>query len=348
MKIKLIPPLVIAIIIIIGVIAYTRLPKKITNQSSTLISNPTNFTSPMNESDTLSIEYMRNRNYPGSDIVIEQTLSPGSNYRRYIASYQSDGLKIYALLTIPQGEKPVAGWPVILFNHGYIPPSDYATESSYAAYLNYFASSGYIVFKPDYRGNGNSDGIPKQIYVSPDYVTDSLNALSSIKKSKDADPSKIGVFGHSMGGNITLHELVISNDIKAAVIMSGVVGDEAGILSWWDQRIKARSIIGNDLDTSHLVQKLITDQGTLAANPSYWDSIDPTKYISDISVPVAIHVGTSDTAVPPAFSASLRVALEKAGKTVEFFSYTGDNHNLSHNLDIALRRSVEFFDRYLK
>ena len=46
------------------------------------------------------------RTYPGSDITIEQTLPPGSNYQRYYVSYLSDGLKIYALLTVPNGAKP--------------------------------------------------------------------------------------------------------------------------------------------------------------------------------------------------------------------------------------------------
>ncbi|UCC62296.1 MAG: hypothetical protein JSV36_16175, partial [Anaerolineae bacterium] len=68
----------------------------------------------------LAIESMRQQAYPGSDITIEETLEPGSNYDRYLASYLSEGLKIYALLTVPQGEKPESGWPVVIFNHGYI------------------------------------------------------------------------------------------------------------------------------------------------------------------------------------------------------------------------------------
>ena len=57
----------------------------------------------------LSIEYMRQQSYPGSEITIEQTLSSGSNYNQYIASYKSDGLKIYALLTVPKEPKPKNG-----------------------------------------------------------------------------------------------------------------------------------------------------------------------------------------------------------------------------------------------
>ncbi|MBI2025965.1 MAG: hypothetical protein HYT06_01140, partial [Candidatus Levybacteria bacterium] len=79
------------------------------------------------ESHPLSIETMRSGDYPGSDIVIEQTLSPGSNYNRSIVSYKSEGLKIYALLTVPLGDPAAGGWPVIVFNHGFIPPAEYQT-----------------------------------------------------------------------------------------------------------------------------------------------------------------------------------------------------------------------------
>ncbi|KKQ23167.1 MAG: peptidase, partial [Candidatus Wolfebacteria bacterium GW2011_GWC1_37_10] len=48
----------------------------------------------------LSIEKLRQGRYSGSDIVVEETLAPGSNYKRYIVSYKSEGLKIYALLTV--------------------------------------------------------------------------------------------------------------------------------------------------------------------------------------------------------------------------------------------------------
>jgi hypothetical protein len=57
----------------------------------------------------LSIELLRKGEFGGSDIVIEQTLDSGSNYSQFIASYKSEGLKIYALLTIPNGTPPQGG-----------------------------------------------------------------------------------------------------------------------------------------------------------------------------------------------------------------------------------------------
>ena len=51
----------------------------------------------------LMIEVMRRRDYPGSELTIERKLEPGENYDRAIASYLSDGNRIYALLTVPWG-----------------------------------------------------------------------------------------------------------------------------------------------------------------------------------------------------------------------------------------------------
>jgi len=345
---KIIP--ILLFLCLIGIAYYTRQknskasPGNSVNTSADILTPAPN----NNVSGGLAIAAMRQKSYPGSTLSIENKLASHSNYESYLVSYKSEGLKLYGLLTLPSGKKPDAGWPVILFNHGYIPPSEYSTENSYAQFITPLASSGYIVFKPDYRGNGNSPGTPVQIYISPDYLTDSMNALSSIKKFKDADPQKIGVFGHSMGGNITLHQLVISKEFKAAEIISGVVGDESAILSWWDHRIKAGSITGNDLDTSYVVRQMIADHKTPATNPKFWNAIDPTEYISDITVPIEIQVGTADTAVPPEFSSVFRDALLTAGKTVEYRVYRGADHNLSPDTQAALTEAVAFFNKYLK
>src|ERR1700694_5731186 len=170
----------------------------------------------------LAIDAMRQREYPGSELAIEQTLAPGTNYRRYVASYQSDGLKIFGLLTLPNGPKPTSGWPGILFNHGYIPPTVYRTTERYIAYVDAFARDGYIVFKPDYRGFGSSQGTPVSAYYAPDDTVDVLNAVTTLQRYPEADANRIGMWGHSMGGNITLRALVIDPRIKVAVIWAGV------------------------------------------------------------------------------------------------------------------------------
>ena len=243
--------LIIVFILFVGIVVFFVLTRHTLSSVKKVaqISKPTVTLAPQSASFPLAIANMRKKSYPGSTITIEQTLAPATNYNQYVVSYISDGLKQYGLLTVPMGNKPSGGWPIILFNHGYIPPASYSTTDSYAVMVDPLASAGYIVFKPDYRGNGNSQGTPSQPYITPDYVTDSMNARASIKKYKDVNPNKIGVFGHSMGGNITLHELVITHDFKAAELMAGVVGNATDLLQWWNQRIANHTIVGNDLQT---------------------------------------------------------------------------------------------------
>ncbi|OGH10864.1 MAG: peptidase [Candidatus Levybacteria bacterium RIFCSPHIGHO2_01_FULL_36_15] len=303
---------------------------------------------PEDELHPLSIEYMRRQEYPGSEIVIEQTLPSGSSYSSYIASYKSDGLKLYALFTIPFGEKPKNGWPVIVFNHGYIPPAEYRNTERYVAYTDAFSRNGYIVFKPDYRGHGNSEGNPEGAYYSSAYTIDVLNAVSSIKRYKDADSDRIGMWGHSMGGSITLRSMVVNDDIKAGVIWAGVVASYEDMAKNWrrstpwvpSQREQAIRRPGR--------QMLIDKYGDFDANPNFWNSISPISFVRDISGPVQIHHGTADESVPLLFSQRLNEALKNARKEVEMFTYPEDDHNISANLYTALQRSVEFFDKKLK
>src|SRR5215216_5407424 len=182
----------------------------------------------------LQIEAMRAQQYPGSDIVIESVLDRGVNYSRYYVSYLSEGLKIYALMTVPNGEKPPTGWPVIIFNHGFIPPDVYRTTERYVAYVDLIARSGYIVFRSDYRGHDRSEGEPGGAYSNTGYTVDVLNAVASMKRHPDADPNHIGMWGHSMGGYITLRSMVVSKDIKAGVIWAGVVARYPDLFTRWN------------------------------------------------------------------------------------------------------------------
>ncbi|HMN27028.1 MAG TPA: alpha/beta fold hydrolase [Caldilineaceae bacterium] len=299
---------------------------------------------PVRNLNQLSIEWARGQSYPGSDIVIEETLTPGANYSRYLTSYRSEGLKIYALLTVPNGAKPASGWPVIIFNHGYIPPEIYRTTERYVAYVDGFARNGYIVFRPDYRGHGFSEGEALGGYGTPDYTIDVLNALASIKRYSAADVNRIGMWGHSMGGYITLRSMVISHDIKAGVIWAGVVASYPDMINNWRRPVPATI----PTRARRWRQELISQYGTPEENPAFWASISANSYLADLSGPLQLHQGTNDEDVNPEFSATLKQQLDAAGQPSEYYVYEGDNHNLSINFNTAMQRSLEFFDRYLK
>lgn len=298
----------------------------------------------------LAIATMRKETYPGSELVLEQELGLASNYQEYIASYQSEGLKIYGLLTVPTGEKPAQGWPVIIFNHGYIPPESYQTTERYVTYVDSLASNGFIVFKPDFRGHGQSEGQPEGTYYSPAYATDALNALATLKRYSEANPQKIGMWGHSMGSNIILRDIVVNTqDIKAAVIWSGVVGNYDDLINQWHKKASYQPS-ERELALRNNNRKRITDlYGTPASNPDFWQQVDPTYFLSDITTPVQLHAGTADEEVPFSFSTSLKDKLAALGKVVEYYEYPEADHNLSSPaFELAMERTVKFFDQYLK
>jgi len=294
----------------------------------------------------LQIASMRVRDYPGSDIVIEQTLDPGANYSRYLVSYLSEGLKIYALMTIPNGEKPSTGWPVVIFNHGFIPPDVYVTTERYIAYVDLIARSGYIVFRSDYRGHGNSEGNAAGAYSTPDYTVDVLNAVASMKRHADADPNRIGMWGHSMGGYITLRSMVITGDIKAGVIWAGVVGSYPDLLTRW--RRGTGSSVPSTPRPGSWRNTLVGTYGSPEENPEFWNSISANSYLIDLSGPIQLHHGTADADVPLEFSELLFYQMLEAEQYVELYKYDGDNHNISNYFSLAMQRTIEFFDWYVK
>lgn len=302
-----------------------------------------------NQLNPLSIEYLRQRSYPGSEIKIERTLEPGSGYNRYIASYTSDGLKIFALLTVPNTNKPSKGFPAIIFNHGYITPEKYTPDGNYIAYVDALSRTGYIVFKPDYRGNGMSEGAPGSEFFSQDYAIDDLNAIASIKNYKDVNPTRIGVWGHSLGGNVALKDLVVSKEIKGVVIWSGVVGSIEDITyPNWQARVSYVPAAEDIYLRYKGLPYLITLYGPPSTKSDFWNSIDPVNYLSEEFIPTQIHVGLADNQVPPDFSTGLYQKLKALNKSVEYYEYPGANHDINQSFDLAMKRTIDFFNRYLK
>lgn len=293
------------------------------------------------------IEIMRRQEYPGSEITFERTLEPGDNYDRYVISYMSEGNKIYALFTVPWGTPPESGWPVILFNHGWIEPEIYSTTERYLDYVDAIARNGYIVLRSDYRGHGQSEGEALNAYVSPGYTADVLNALASVKRYELADPERIGMWGHSMGGFITLRAMVVSDEIKAGVIWGGVVVSYKDMFTRWHEDDQERPT-PNPTWAAERRRARFGIFGSPEENPGFWNAMSSNSYLADLSGPIQLHHGTGDDTVPYLFSEILYAEMQAAGMPGELYLYDGDNHNLVISFWTAMNRSLAFFDKYVK
>ena len=215
--------------------------------------------------------------------------------------------------------------------------------------MDQLARHGYIVFRIDYRGHDRSEGVASGAYGSPGYTVDVLNAVSALKRYPDANPEGIGMWGHSMGGFLTLRAMVISPDIRAGVIWAGVVASYPDMLSRW-RRGSSNGPTSTPSSTYARSWRAswVDLYGLPEDNPNFWEGVSANSFLSDISGPLQLHHGEADEEVPLIFSETLYDQIIAAGKTVEFYTYMGDNHNISESFSQAMTRTIQFFDKYVK
>lgn len=279
-----------------------------------------------------SIEALRARSFTASEIKLERLYEQNNAYIAHLITYQSDGLKISGLMYVPNGAKDKK-YPVTLVNHGYFDFEDYDSGWDTVRELRYFARNGYIAIASDYRNYARSDKGDND--REPGYVIDVLNLVESVKKFPQADPTKITLMGHSMGGEIALNAMVVNPQIKAFALFGSMSGDA---VDNFYARLKWRGA-----DTP---EKLI--YGDPAQNSEAYRKMSPQTYFSDITAPVIIHVGSNDTTTPPEWSQKIFNNLKKLNKTTEYYIYPGEGHSLNGAaFDNAMTRTLTFFNRAL-
>ena len=300
----------------------------------------------------LTIEYMRELELSGSELTFHERLAPGYNYQRHLVSYLSEGNQIYGLLTIPFEKPPEGGFKAIVFNHGYIPPATYQTLERYGAYVDYLARSGFVVFKIDFRGHGNSEGYPSGSYFSPGYTIDAINALKSLQRLEKVDPGGVGMWGHSMAGNLVLRAMLVESEVKAGVIWSGAVYSYEDFLTYGisDRSYRPPATPESFEENEHLsgTRAIFDIYGWPDMSEPYWQAVSLTENIDYLNAPLQLHHAENDPVVNINYSYGLAGILQENRKTYEFYTYEGGGHNLiSPYFDQAMLRTVEFFQENL-
>lgn len=338
-----------AILIILSVVsaifvrsrAVQKSPSARPQPANAIVLTPTPF-----QFQELTIPYLRAREYK-SQLGQRTTAYQNATYTAYLTSYESDGLRINGLLTEPAGERPPGGWPAIVFVHGYIPPTQYTTQGQYADYIDYLARRGFVVFKIDLRGHAQSEGEPSGAYYSSDYVIDTLNARAALMRSDFVNPKQVGLWGHSMAGNVTLRSLAVQPDIPAVAIWGGAVFTYADRLEYG---IQDGSYIPPAQSTARQSQRLRLRNayGEFDRNHWFWKQVAPTNYLTEIKGAISLHHAVNDDVVNIGYSRGLSMLLDKTAVRHTLNEYPNGDHNIANpSFDQAMQDTVNFYRSYL-
>ncbi len=291
----------------------------------------------------LTIPYLRSRSYKSSLGPLKPYKEYGT-YTAYLTSYTSDNLTINGLLTIPKGDGP---HPAIVFVHGYIAPTIYKTTERYGDYVDALAKQGFVVFKIDLRGHGSSEGEPGGAYYSSDYVVDTLNAYAALSVSDFVDTKHIGLWGHSMAGNVVSRALAVKPEIPATVIWAGAGYTYQDLLTYGlqDNSYRPPSLTSARQERRAKLREL---HGEFSADDSFWKTVAITNYVSDIVGSVALHHAVDDSVVSVEYSRGLTKLLSDKDVPHEYFEYSTGGHNISgSSFSLAMERTVVFFKKHL-
>ncbi len=299
---------------------------------------------------------LREHAYHGGEIRIRAALGLTNDYTSYLVDYPSDGLTISGVLQIPHGEGP---FPVIVMNHGFFKRGEYASGDGTRRAAEVLNRSGYITIAPDYRSWGSSD--TGYSFFQAGLVIDVINLLQAVPSIPKADPQRIGMWGHSMGGGVTTKVLAVDGRVRAAVLYAPNSADDADLIERWGLGCIGDISSGElredcnsaDIIPGSLPPELIQAYREAAADPLLLEAMAPIHHLEWFAAPVQIHIGEADGqyigATPPAWSRKLYEALLAAGKPVEYYTYPGQGHSFTgEDWQTFMHRAVAFFDRYVK
>ena len=315
-----------------------------------------------------TIAGLREREYKGGEISLDVRIGLTDEFSTYLISYPSDGLRITGVLNIPVGQGP---FPVIVMNHGFYPRGEYSSGDGSQRAAEYLTQRGYITISSDYRTWGGSDfGVS---FFHTGLVIDVINLIASLDSIPQADTTRIGMWGHSMGGGITTKILTIQGDrvapngsegrieITAAVLYAPNSADDADLIARWGYGCIGDISAGELLETCNsadvipesLPAEVIAAYVESTQSPERMREIAPFYHLDSIDVPLQIHIGSADGdyigSTPPEWSYKLNQGLLDAGREVEMFVYDGQRHSFTGDAwFLFMDRVVAFFDENLK
>lgn len=244
------------------------------------------------------------RNYP----------SPNPHIKLQEITYWSDGIKVKGLLAEPIEDGEYEG---IIYLRGGIQHVGMVRPSRIAQ----FASNGFVVFAPYYRGNRGGGG--RDEFAGRDRL-DAIHAVDVLKQSSKVNRHRIHLFAFSRGGIMALWAAIERADITSVVTWAGVSDVAYTYYERKDLRRMMRRVIG----------------GTPKNHPQAYEDRNALKRVTELHAPVLIIHGMLDEHVSPEQASRLESELEQHHKQHETWYYPNFTHHIPPMENTAIVRAL--------
>ncbi len=258
--------------------------------------------------------------------------------RRYVKYKARDGMEIPAWVTIPKGSEGKKLPLVVHIHGGPWVRSYYGTAWGRWPVAQFLASRGYAVLEPEPRG---STGFGRKHYMSAmkqwglamqDDITD--GALHLVNEGM-VDKDRMCLYGASYGGYATLQGLVKDPDMwRCGVSYVAVTDLELMQTVQWSDTARFSDFYETDF------KRRVGDKD---ADREQFNKTSPAKNADRIKAPVLLVMGGEDIRVPIIHGTTMRDAMQRAGKPLEYVVYNDEAHGFNKHENV-----VDFYTRVEK
>ena len=250
--------------------------------------------------------------------IEENRLDESHPYHPYLATRPSiefgsldaeDGQALYYRMLRPADFDAARRYPVVVYVYG--GPMGQAVTNEWSVGFNeILARRGFIVFTIDNRGTGfrgTAFDAPLYRHIGKIEVADQMVGVEYLKSRDFVDPDRIGIWGWSYGGYMTLMSLFGQPDVFAAGVSGAPVTDWA-------------------LYDTHYTERYL---GTPQDNPEGYEASGVFPYADNLAAPLLLIHGMADDNVLFTNSTKLMKTLQDEGRPFDVMTYPGSKHGLT-------------------
>ena len=238
---------------------------------------------------------------------------------------------------LPPDFDPARKYPLIVYYYGGITPVNRQFTGRYP--FNLWAAQGYVIYVLQPRGaiGYGQEFSARHVNAWGQYSADDIieGTQKFVAAHEFIDAERIGNIGASYGGFMTMHLATLTDLYTASISHAGI----SALTSYWGQGWWGFSYSG-----------IASRDSFPWNNPELYVGQSPVYSADQVTTPLLLLTGDSDTNVPPGESHNMFTALKLLDREVELIEFPGENHWI---LDREQRyvwwdTMLAWFDRWLK